>query len=157
MDKILVIKDKEVWGYKEKANEKEKSNYAILIRRTDDINFRNYPVAHFPVLVTGSICLYFNGTIESSRGKITRMYTGDPVPCYVSIGLDGKVMEFSKLDNVIKDDPQLLDDIKNLKKLRSADQLNEYINDRAKIILDYNKRHPSGNTEINILEKMLVF
>jgi hypothetical protein len=37
------------------------SKYALVIRPTKDINFRNYPVAYFPVLITGSLCLYFNG------------------------------------------------------------------------------------------------
>jgi len=156
-DKVLVIKEDEVWGYKTKNIVGNQGNAASLVRRTDDIHFTTGRVRYFPVLVSGSICLYFNGGFTVKDGKIATVYTDDPVPCYASLGLNGKVFSFGKLDNMVTDDPELLEALKNVKKIRSGDKLEEYLLDRIKIVLDYNKRHPSPNPEINLFEKMLEF
>jgi len=157
LNKDEVIKNKEVWGYKIRATESKDESKGYLIRPTSDLHFRNYSVVELPVVICGTLCLYFNGEFEHAKGNITQISSGDPVPCYVSLGLDGKIVPFTKMDKIVPDDTELLEAVKNVKKVRPPEQFKEYVDDRVNIVLEYNRKHPSTHTEFNLFEGLLDF
>jgi len=134
----------------------------MLNRRTPELKKKyGLDAVSLKVFVCGKICIYFGGDIVFLNNplRISEITAHDKQPLYVSLGLNGEVVEFDDIDK-ITDDPEILAAVKSFK-YRSAGQIGNpdkvmhgFLYERIQFAIDYNNAHPSGKTEFNLVDNI---